>query len=188
MNSVNGLRALPTDQRMGYAEHVPESPEVAAENDAILAQAQSEGVTLPKDGTALDRRVSITVDDRQYAYRIADKVGLVPLMKFAHAASSGVDTGDMMALAAIYEMLQDCLDPREWDRFLREMTAAKADAEELLPIVQQTIELLTARPTRRDSGSYQPSGTTPGSSMGNSSTRPDGLVPVSDLGRVAFTG
>jgi hypothetical protein len=187
-NHKAGLRSLPDDYRFGEREVVPE---VRAENEAIMAQSVSEGVNLPKDDTGdLDRRVTVSIrvngnETVNRSYRIADKVGLMPLMKFAYNASGGIATDDMRALSAIYEMLRDCLHDAEWDRFQSEMTELKADAEDMLPIVQQTIEILTARPTRPVSGSSQQSATTPDTLTDTSSGQREGLVPVMDLGKVA---
>jgi len=117
-------------------------------------------------------------------YRIAAKVGLMPLMKFAAAADSQLDTSDMAALSAIYHMLQDCIqgevppcgdcpdckniaagdltavcpfaDKGDWHKFEAHAIASKAEAEELLPVVQQTVEILTSRPTLPRSGSSSP--------------------------------
>lgn len=40
---------------------------------------------------------------------IADKIGLMPLMRFAHAAKSGLDSDDMEGMAAMYDMLRQCI-------------------------------------------------------------------------------
>lgn len=137
-------------------------------------------------------------------FRIADKVGLMPLMKFAAAADTGMDTSDMAGLAAVYSMLKDAIDggspacgqcepcmttryairdargldsyedvdlaadggtpvpdcphydEGEWRRFEQHAIATKAGAEEMLPVVQQAITVLSARPTRRPAGSSSP--------------------------------
>lgn len=131
-------------------------PEQSGEDVAREMQAMSEGVVL-------DDRVECMGGH----YRIADKIGLMPLMRFAHT-SKNVDEADLAALAAIYDMLHDCIHPDDWDRFERDMTAKKAEAEDMLPIVNQTFELLSARPTRPpiDSSSGPP--TTSHTSMGGS--------------------
>jgi hypothetical protein len=94
------------------------------------------------EGVVLSEKVTF-LDD---VYRIADKVGLMPMMKFAHASSSTqLDTGDMEGLAAIYEMLKDCIHPDDWARFERDAITKKAEADDLLPVVRQTVDMLTAR-------------------------------------------
>lgn len=169
------------------AETVPDTrtPEEIAEDAAIRAQSFSEGVQTGKVGGKLDRRV----DFMGKKFRIANKVGLMPLMEFAYFANSGADTADMGSLVAIYEMLKDCIsDADEWAAFVKHAKTMKADAEDLMPVVQQTIELLTARPTRQDSvSSVSPRGTSE-SLTDNSSGQAQHLMPVTDLGRVASLG
>lgn len=200
------LRMLPTEYASVVAENVPDTrtPEQIAEDNATRLQAQAEGVDLVKsaDGKTLSRRIPFKGDE----FAIADSVGLMPLMEFAHHANSGLDTSDMGALAAIYEMLQDCIrndaDPTrpenlnsdgslkpnaqtEWDRFRAHAKKTKADAEELMSAVQETVELLTARPTSPESDSFKPSRLTSVSLTDTSSGQRDGLVPVGELGKVS---
>jgi len=103
-------------------------------------------------------------------YRIADKVGLMPLMRFAYAARKGTDADDMEGLAAIYDMLRDCLDPADWIRFQDDATAKKADGDQLVAVVSQTIEVLTARPTEPPSDSSPGRSSTSTRSTGSSSS------------------
>lgn len=42
-------------------------------------------------------------------FAIASKIGLMPLMRFAHAAKSGLDSDDMEGMAAMYDMLRQCI-------------------------------------------------------------------------------
>lgn len=42
-------------------------------------------------------------------FAIADKIGLMPLMRFAHAAKSGLDSDDMEGMAAMYDMLRQAI-------------------------------------------------------------------------------
>jgi hypothetical protein len=103
-------------------------------------------------------------------YRVGEKIGLMPLMRFAHAARKGAEATDMDGLAAIYDMLHDCVHPDDWNRFCDDATELAADGDDLLPVISQTIEILTARPTRRPSDSSGgPSRTSP-SSTGSSSS------------------
>ncbi|MDL4812820.1 hypothetical protein [Actinomadura opuntiae] len=111
------------------------------ERDAREVQAMAEGVTLA------DR-----VECMGGWYRIKDKVGLMPLMRFAHV-SKKVDEDDLEALVCIYDMLRACIHPKDWDRFVADMTEKDAEAEELMPVVARTMEILSARPTRQPSAS-----------------------------------
>jgi hypothetical protein len=101
----------------------------------------SDELQTPVEGVVLSEKVTFLGE----VYRIADKVGLMPMMKFAHASSTQLDTGDMEGLAAIYAMLQDCIHPDDWARFERDAITKKAEADDLLPVVQQTVETLTSR-------------------------------------------
>lgn len=203
VNSKDALRLLPDDYASVQQETIPESSlteeemdelrEQNAENDAIRFQAETEGVQVLKEGKTLARKVILrsqhpnaTEEEKQgKMFGIADRVGLLPLAEFAFHANSGMDTGDMGALAAIYEMLKDCIRPEEWKSFIRYGKEIKADVEDLMDVVNQTTELLTARPTGRPSGYSQPSPQTSGSLMDNSSGQAGELVRVADLGKVA---
>jgi hypothetical protein len=102
-------------------------------------------------------------------FRISDRVGVMPLMKFANAADAKLDTSDLAALSAMYDMLRDCIyggtesdtDPRiaalkpgdkgydagDWHKFERHAIRMKAGADDLMPVTQQVVEILTSRPT-----------------------------------------
>lgn len=113
-------------------------------------------------------------------FAIADKVGLMPLLRFAHAAKSGLDSADMDGMAALYDMLQQCIadepvlvrsdgqpvdSPADmdeegeakmlggWREFERHATQAKADDEDLIGVVQRVMTLLSERPTTQPSDS-----------------------------------
>jgi hypothetical protein len=165
-------------------ESVPDArtPEQRAEDDAVRVQAMTEGVELPRDPDTgqVMRKVPFMGRD----FRIADEVGLMPLMEFAYHANSGMSTSDMGALAAMYEMLRDCIHEDEWAAFRAHATEKKAGAEQLMETVQAATELLTARPTMPVSGSSSQSPTTRDSLTDSSSGPRAGLVPVSDLGKV----
>lgn len=121
-------------------------------------------------------------------FKIADSVGLMPLMRFAYTAQRGTLSRDMEGLVAMYTLIRDCLaDEKEWQRFQDHASAKKADEDQLLEFVSDTIELLTARPTQRPSDSSAGPLPTSGSST-ESSSSPDtqdgpGLVLVSDLAK-----
>ena len=96
-------------------------------------------------------RDSVTFVGEQFA--IADKVGLMPLLKFAKIAHSGLDSSDAEGMAAMYDMLQQCIADDEWLRFEDHATKTRAGDEELLQVVKDAISLLTMRPTSRPSAS-----------------------------------
>ncbi len=112
-------------------------------------------------------------------FRVAEKVGLMPLLKFSHAANLRSD--DEKAYAAMYEILRDVIledeepcgkcpgckaaapdpvaadcafaDEGDWERFQQHAVDSKADADQLLDVVSQAIKLISARPTESPSGS-----------------------------------
>ncbi len=198
VNPHDALRLLPDDYASVIAEVIPETPrtpEELAEDNAIRAQATVEGVAVVMDGKTLARKVILRSQHSQATaaekegrmFGIADRVGLLPLAEFAYHANSGMDTGDMGAMAAIYEMLKDCIRKEEWPAFIRYGKEIKADVEDLMDVVNQTTELLTARPTGQGSDYSQPSTQTSDSGMADSSPMA-GLVNVADLGKLASMG
>lgn len=112
-------------------------------------------------------------------FAVADKVGLMPLLRFAHAAKSGLDSADLDGMAALYDMLQQCIaeepvlvrvdgrpietpadmdDEGEtkmlggWPQFEAHATQVRADDEELIGVVQRVMTILSERPTTQPSG------------------------------------
>lgn len=81
-------------------------------------------------------------------FKMADSIGMWPLIAFSLAQKRGIDSADMNALASIGEMVLDCLDESEWPRFERHATATKANAEHLMELVQKVIEAVAARPSQ----------------------------------------
>lgn len=119
-------------------------------------------------------------------FRMAASIGLMPLLKFAHASSKGLDSTDMEGLAALYSMIKDCIDDSEWAAFERHAMDTKAEADDLMGLVQRCIETITARPTVPPGDSSDGRPNTSRNSKGNSSTagtRPalEGMVTVKDL-------
>lgn len=112
------------------------------------------------------------------------KPGLIPLGEFAEAAMSGLDTADMQGLAAMNRMLADVVIDADRGRFLETARRNRADAEDLMPIIQAVIEAAAARPTQRPSDSSPGPSSTGTSSKGSSSSeassdpRRAGLQPV----------
>lgn len=146
-------------------------------------------------------------------FLMAKSIGLMPLLKFAHASAQGLDSNDMEGLAAMYSLISDCIDqtkpmeerpdplsgepkmvpvgPSEWERFERHAISAKADAEDLMKLVQTVIERLAARPTKRPGDSLAGPQTTSANSKASSSSRGipypglegmEGMTSVADLG------
>lgn len=119
--------------------------------------------------------------------RLRDKIGLMPLMAFAMASEAGGDTADMKALASLYRLLRSCIHPDDWPKFEDHAEAKAADADDLLKVVGEAIEQVTARPTQRPVvSSAGPPTTSPSSNAApSSSPSPSGqdaeLVSIDDL-------
>lgn len=107
-------------------------------DDIAEAQALVEGVPS-------DRKVEFM----GASYRLADKVGILPLLKFQRYA----EANDARAMAAMYSILQDTIHPDEWQRFEDDAISKKADGDDLLRVVDAMVEILTARPTSPPGGS-----------------------------------
>jgi hypothetical protein len=91
-------------------------------------------------------------------FKLADKIGLMPVIIFGKLASQGMDTTDLGAVAVMYDLLEQCLDTAqvpirdsedsskivgyrtEWTRFQDHATRVRADAEDLLDFVKQALE------------------------------------------------
>jgi hypothetical protein len=112
-----------------------------------------------------------TVEFHGEKYRIADQIGLMPLMRFAKVAQAGVDSSDMDGLVAMYDLMEQCLVDEDWARFAAAATKHRADGEELMDVVRQAIEAMAERPTQRSSDSSDGPPSTSGNSTGDSSSQ-----------------
>lgn len=167
-----------------------------------VVQAAVEGVDYPDDPSK--------VEFKGEYFAMAESIGLMPLLRFAHASSQGLDSDDLEGLAAMYELISDCIDQTvptemrvdpsdgvkkempagqsEWQRFVRHSVKTKADADDLMKLVQRVIERLAARPTKRPGDSSAGPQTTSVNSKDSSSGQDiqypglDGMTSVADLG------
>lgn len=120
------------------------------------------------------------------------KVGLIPLGRFAKAAVSGLDSADMEGLAAMLDMLSDTVVDGDRPRLLEVARRNRADATDLMPIIQAIIQAESGRPTRRPSDSPSgPSRTGENSRASSPSAEGDprrkNLVPV-DAAALSLVG
>ena len=98
------------------------------------------------------------------SYTVADKLGLMPLIKFAHVASKGTDANEMDGMAAMYELLKSVIADDQWADFEAHATETRAGEDELLAAVTGAIAVMTDRPTSRPSDSPDGPSTTETSS------------------------
>jgi hypothetical protein len=166
------------------------------------AQASAEGIVLDPDGDYLEFYGE--------KFRLADKVGLAPMIRFGAAANRGLDSDDMEGMAAMHSLIRSVIhrppllddngrqqvdvngkklrDEKEWGRFLDLAEDELADGEEIMDFVNRAMEIMAARPTKPRELSSGGSRTTSESSRVGSSSQamhPEvaGLTPVADLGR-----
>lgn len=93
-------------------------------------------------------------------FTVATEISVVPLGMFAKAAKSGLDTAEMDGLAAMIDMISQCVVDDDVDRFLAVASKNRVDAELLLKIVQAVMEAQTAFPTVQPSDSSDGESTT----------------------------
>lgn len=168
----------------------PQPRPVSADRDLAVIQARaakSEGAEIT-EGAVIDNG-KIELLGKQF--RVAEKIGLMPLLKFASA--SEMSTEDPRAMSAVYAMLKDCIyegspgcgeceqckagnetacksyDKGDWGAFEQHAIETKADADELLGTISQVLEVISGRPTAPPAGSSPGRRTTRRVSTGNSS-------------------
>ena len=170
------------DYEIDWDDNVPVAPArppvpvraaipVRADRDLAEVQASAAAKDI-KDGVVA---TGDTVELLGEKFRIADRIGLMPLLKFASA--SDVDVQDPRALSAMYALLRDCIyagtpacgecetceagndsacksyDRGDWGRFEEHAMITKADADDLMEVVQKVLEIVSGRPTPPRSGS-----------------------------------
>lgn len=119
-------------------------------------------------------------------FHVAERVGHLALMRFAHLADGGADTRSMESLAAMYDLLEQTVHPDDWRRFERHANAQRADTDQLFQMVKDVFAVLAGRPTGRPSASSDgPRITEPNSTDDSSSPDTDHpmVTVLNDKGR-----
>lgn len=112
-------------------------------------------------------------------FTVADRVGAMPLLRFAAIADAGTQAEELAGLAAMHELLRDCLAPGDWSRFQKVAADQKVEADELMEVCGTIYAAVTGRPTQR------PSVSAAGSSETSASSRePSFSAASSPLGNV----
>lgn len=102
-------------------------------------------------------------------FKVALNIGAMPLLEFAHAAESGLDTARVEGMAALYSMLKDCIDPSDWNHFRQIAKDHKSSEATLMKAATNIWAALSNRPL--ESASFSEDG--PQSpSTGSSSSEP----------------
>jgi hypothetical protein len=172
----------PTPVRTGrMSSSKPAAPAISARDDRDLAEVQAAAASKaarPADGSDVKGGVVATGDTVELLgqkFRIADRIGLMPLLKFASAADVAVQ--DPRGLAAMYTLLRDCIyagtpgcgecehcqsgndascasyDRGDWGAFEEHAMVTKADADDLMGVVTEVLEVVSGRPTPPPAGS-----------------------------------
>lgn len=152
-------------------------------------QAAAEGVVV------FDDTNSIEFMGKRFG--LAESIGLMPLLKFAHAAKSGLTSDDMEGLNAMYLLIRSCIDrsqvqardpetgapvfedetgapvwdgPSQYDLFEAHAIDTLADGEDLSDLINRAVQVVSARPRKRRGGSSASSPQTSESSRESSSS------------------
>jgi hypothetical protein len=185
---------------------VPPSREVPQTSQL---QAQSEGAAVEVQ----DDRIEFMGE----WFRLAEEIGMMPLLAFSHAAQQGADSEDMSSLAAMYALIRDTIDqsrpvvqdengqptfeadgvtpkwagPSEWMRFERHAIDVKAGGEDLMELISRAMKVISSRPPKRRGDSSTTSPPSSGSTRDGSPSPAHGgrTVPgIEDLRPVADFG
>lgn len=161
------------DAKLGEVQRAHTSPEAYKAEDAIAGEVVVKGDTVvtraPKAPDKQDEtgwRGAITLKGKRY--RLADEIGAMPLLMWASV--SEMSTEDNGALAAIYNMLGDCIHEDHWNQFRWDAIKSKAQTEELLDVITGALEILTANPTESSSSASAGSAPTSAASKAGSSS------------------
>lgn len=145
----------------------PENVQAVNEVQAAIAEAES----------------ARTITAFGETFRVADKIGLMALVKYAEMAKRGATTTDIEGLVVMGQVISGTLyDDAEYARFQEAAIVARADDGDLMEIVKQAIAVMSARPTMRPGDSSAGPSNTGESSTGSSDfearKRAFGLVPI----------
>lgn len=126
------------------------SPDSQAASTQLKTADQSARVPRDKRAKAAPGG-DLVIKLRDKEFRLAEDVGLMPLMEWAAAADVDVASAD--GLRAVFYVLKDAVHPDEWAEFRKYSRDEKVQAEELLDFANAALEALAGRPTEEPSGS-----------------------------------
>jgi hypothetical protein len=114
-------------------------------------------------------------------FSLPERISFMPMLMFAKAAKSGLSTGDMDGLAALYDMIHGCLEPGDGERFDRVALENRASDTQLMDVVTRIMEAVNARPTEPQSGSTSQERNASQKSKGRLPSGADTLQPIEDF-------
>jgi hypothetical protein len=92
-------------------------------------------------------------------FALEDHFSDFALSEFAAAAAEDVDSETMEGAAAVFNLLEACIVPKDWARF-RKHARRHGSTEELLPIIAEVFKLHAGRPTSPSTDSSDGRGAT----------------------------
>lgn len=118
----------------------------------VQLRTADQSARVAKDARAQDKDSgALTVPFMGREFRLAQDVGIMPLMEWA--AASDVDVASAAGLRAVYYVLQDAVDGEEWAEFRKHARETKAQAQDVLNFTNAALEALAGRPTEESAGS-----------------------------------
>lgn len=114
-------------------------------------RAADQSARVGKDTRAKEAGGDLTVPLRDKEFRLAQEVGIMPLMEWA--AASDVDVASADGLRAVYYVLKDAVHEDDWAEFRKYTREQKVDAGDLLDFANSALEALAGRPTEGATGS-----------------------------------
>ena len=112
-----------------------------------------------------DRTVPFGGED----FKVADSIGNMALMRFAHVAQKK-GTNEVEEWAALYDLCSAVIAAEDWDRFMDVAVREEADDKTLMLLVRKVLTGQTDRPTSRPSDSSDGPESTEQSSVPDSSS------------------
>lgn len=177
---------------------------------SLPATVTTQDVQASAEGVVQGEESYDTVEFFGQKFRLADRIALMPLLAFANAGKRGLDSDDMAGMSAMYSLVRSIIhrpplfdehgerqvdengkvlrDETEWQRFEELAENELAEGEDLMGVVNQAMEIMSARPRKPreiSSGSSRPTSERSKDFSSSPVIPPEvaGLTPVADLGR-----
>lgn len=88
-------------------------------------------------------------------YKLADKVGIWPLMQYARALEAGDnELGNRKAMASAHAILEDSIHPDDWGRFQEDMISKKMD--DILMVLDAVMSAVRIADSKRGRNGRKP--------------------------------
>jgi hypothetical protein len=110
-------------------------------------EALSPGTVEAVEGNVVGKKEYDEVKLGDKKFRIREKIGAMAMFKWS--AASELSTEDPRALGAIYAMLRSVIMKEDWSAFEDYALDNDADAEELLNVITESLEIVAGRPTEQ---------------------------------------